>query len=78
MKIRNAYGVIDSDERLCASVFAASVCRHACGGGDRVSGRTSEARQGRLWWDTLRLKTPLLGDAHRRGGDSSIQRAMAD
>jgi general secretion pathway protein F len=33
--------------------------------------------QGRLWWDTLRLKTPLLGDALRKAETARFARAMS-
>ncbi len=32
---------------------------------------------GRLWWDTLRLRTPLLGDALRKAETARFARAMA-
>src|SRR5271165_3754916 len=32
---------------------------------------------GRLWWDTLRLKVPLLGDALRKAETARFARAMA-
>ena len=32
---------------------------------------------GALWWDTLRLKTPLLGDALRKAETARFARAMA-
>jgi general secretion pathway protein F len=32
---------------------------------------------GRLWWDSLRLKTPLLGDALRKAETARFARAMA-
>jgi general secretion pathway protein F len=32
---------------------------------------------GRLWWDTLRLKIPLLGDALRKAETSRFARAMS-
>jgi general secretion pathway protein F len=32
---------------------------------------------GRLWWDTLRLRIPLLGDALRRAETARFARAMA-
>jgi general secretion pathway protein F len=32
---------------------------------------------GRLWWDTLRLKAPLLGDALRKAETARFARAMA-
>jgi general secretion pathway protein F len=32
---------------------------------------------GRLWWDTLRLKIPLLGDALRKAETARFARAMA-
>ena len=31
---------------------------------------------GRLWWDTLRLRMPLLGDALRKAETSRFARAM--
>src|SRR6202050_5264114 len=31
---------------------------------------------GRLWWDTLRLKVPLLGDALRKAETARFARAM--
>ena len=33
--------------------------------------------QGRLWWDTLRLKIPVLGDALRKAETARFARAMA-
>ncbi len=33
--------------------------------------------QGRLWWDTLRLKIPLLGDALRKAETARFARSMA-
>jgi len=33
-------------------------------------------QQGRLWWDTLRLKVPLLGDALRKAETARFARAM--
>ncbi len=33
--------------------------------------------RGRLWWDTLRLKTPLLGDALRKAETARFARAMS-
>jgi general secretion pathway protein F len=33
--------------------------------------------QGRLWWDTLRLKVPVLGDALRKAETARFARAMA-
>lgn len=33
--------------------------------------------QGRLWWDTLRLRIPLLGDALRKAETARFARAMA-
>ncbi len=32
--------------------------------------------QGRLWWDTLRLKIPILGDAFRKAETARFARAM--
>ncbi len=32
---------------------------------------------GRLWWDTLRLKIPVLGDAFRKAETARFARAMA-
>jgi len=34
-------------------------------------------RAGRLWWDTLRLRIPLLGDALRKAETARFARAMA-
>jgi len=34
-------------------------------------------RQGRLWWDNLRLKIPLLGDALRKAETARFARAMS-
>ncbi len=34
-------------------------------------------RDGRLWWDTFRLKVPLLGDALRKAETARFARAMA-
>lgn len=34
-------------------------------------------KKGRLWWDTLRLKVPLLGDALRKSETARFARAMA-
>ena len=34
-------------------------------------------RQGRMWWDTFRLKVPLLGDALRKAETARFARAMA-
>ncbi|MFN0166072.1 MAG: type II secretion system F family protein [Bryobacteraceae bacterium] len=33
--------------------------------------------QGRMWWDTLRLKAPMLGDALRKAETARFARAMA-
>ena len=32
---------------------------------------------GRLWWDTIRLKMPLLGDALRKAETARFARAMS-
>ena len=34
-------------------------------------------RDGRMWWDTIRLKVPLLGDALRKAETARFARAMA-
>ena len=36
----------------------------------------SRTASGRLWWDTLRLKIPLLGDALRKAETARFARAM--
>jgi general secretion pathway protein F len=36
----------------------------------------TRTRSGRLWWDTLRLKIPLLGDALRKAETARFARAM--
>jgi general secretion pathway protein F len=36
----------------------------------------TRTRSGRLWWDTLRLKVPLLGDALRKAETARFARAM--
>jgi general secretion pathway protein F len=36
-----------------------------------------KTRQGRLWWDGLRLRIPLLGDALRKAETARFARAMA-
>jgi general secretion pathway protein F len=45
----------------------------AAGAGLRTYIRTSS---GRLWWDTFRLRVPLLGDALRKAETSRFARAM--
>ena len=38
---------------------------------------TSARRGGRMWWDSLRLRIPLLGDALRKAETARFARAMA-
>src|SRR5262249_13197790 len=35
-----------------------------------------KTRQGRMWWDSIRLKIPLLGDALRKAETARFARAM--
>jgi general secretion pathway protein F len=51
------------------------------GGGVLAAGIALRAfiatRDGRMWWDTFRLKVPLLGDALRKAETARFARAMA-
>jgi general secretion pathway protein F len=60
-RILQTYGVISAAVLIAAAIAVYSYVR---------------TTKGRLWWDTLRLKVPVLGDALRKAETARFARAM--